>query len=375
MPVPDRTNSPPRQSSPAVELLVTTSPAPVIVGTGLLALDVVYGPESGGTPTVAAGGTCGNVLAGLAFLGWDAYPVGRLAADGAGDRIREDLARWRVHLEFASLAPTAGSPVIVQRISRDTHGAVSHKFSLSCQGCGRWLPTYAPVPAAAMSEAVSALPHPDVCFIDRASAGAAVLSEWAADAGAVVYVEPSGRSTPAQLARIMASAHIVKYSAEHRDFVEQAKRQAGRAFNPVLEVVTQGAAGLRYRLRDDRGWQVSSALPVPQVRDTAGAGDWCTVGILHLAGQGGAPALEYLPPDLVLEALRVGQALSAWTCQYEGARGGMHRTSRADLASSVERLLRADAVLEVAGTGGAGGGMPDDRVALCRDCTDEALVE
>lgn len=361
-------------TSPAAELLTTTDPAPVVVGTGLISLDVVYGPTSGGAPVVAAGGTCGNVLAGLAFLGWDAFPVGRLASDGAGDRIREDLARWRVNLEFTSLAPTSGSPVIIQRITRDAGGEVSHKFSLSCEECGRWLPTYAPVPAAVVKEVVSALPRPDACFIDRASAGALTLAEWAADSGAVVYVEPSGRSTPAQLARLFASAHVVKYSADHRSLVAQAKRYAGNDFDPVLEVETMGAAGLRYRLRGERGWRATSALRVPQIRDTAGAGDWCSVGILHLAGQGGAAALEQLSLDLVDEAIRVGQALSAWTCQYEGARGGMYGTSREDLAASVERLLRHDPLSWVAGNGRTEGVATGARVAVCRDCNHAASI-
>ena len=53
--------------------------APVCVGSGFVALDIVQG-ESGSF--AATGGSCGNVMAILAWLGWSAhissgfYPVG-----------------------------------------------------------------------------------------------------------------------------------------------------------------------------------------------------------------------------------------------------------------------------------------------------------
>ena len=48
---------------------------PTVVGTGLVALDVVV---SGDDVKYFAGGTCGNVLTCLSYLGWDAKPVARL---------------------------------------------------------------------------------------------------------------------------------------------------------------------------------------------------------------------------------------------------------------------------------------------------------
>jgi len=55
------------------------TPRPVVVGTGRLTLDVIV--RQGATPRCQAGGTCGNVLANLAWLGWDAYPLTDLGAD------------------------------------------------------------------------------------------------------------------------------------------------------------------------------------------------------------------------------------------------------------------------------------------------------
>ena len=53
---------------------------PKIIGVGLVSLDFVVGT----TVRSWAGGTCGNVLAILAHLGWDAWPVARLDNDAAG---------------------------------------------------------------------------------------------------------------------------------------------------------------------------------------------------------------------------------------------------------------------------------------------------
>lgn len=51
------------------------------IGTGLIALDIV---ESDSFVFRSAGGSCGNVMTMLAWLGWDALPVGRIGGDVCG---------------------------------------------------------------------------------------------------------------------------------------------------------------------------------------------------------------------------------------------------------------------------------------------------
>ena len=97
---------------------MTTDTRAKVFGTGLIALDLVIGPDSEAPIRSWAGGTCGNVLSILAYLGWDAYPIARMNEDVASDRVRADMRRWKVHLDWADCAPTAHTPIIVQEIRR-----------------------------------------------------------------------------------------------------------------------------------------------------------------------------------------------------------------------------------------------------------------
>jgi hypothetical protein len=60
---------------------------PKVLGTGLIALDVVINTEFDRVPFFWAGGTCGNVMTILSSLGWDSYPVARLNGDSASRRV------------------------------------------------------------------------------------------------------------------------------------------------------------------------------------------------------------------------------------------------------------------------------------------------
>lgn len=69
-------------------------------GTGLVALDVVQSGESSETARAWAGGTCGNVLTVLAYLGWEAYPVSTLGIDEASSLVLDDMRRFGVNIDL-----------------------------------------------------------------------------------------------------------------------------------------------------------------------------------------------------------------------------------------------------------------------------------
>lgn len=316
-------------------------PGRTVVGAGLLALDVVV-PDAPDAPVhLQAGGTCGNVLAALAYLGWESYPVARLGADGPVRRVRSDLGRWGVHLDLVLENPADATPVIAQHIRRLPGGGTTHSFSWRCPVCGADLPRYKPLRLADVEGVMAVLPAADVFFADRTSAGIVRLMRHYRERGAVVVFEPSGAGDPRLFREAIGAAHVIKYSRDRLDDITT------EGDGPRIVIETMGSEGLRYRLADtaDRPgrWKVLPAIPAREVRDTAGCGDWSTAGLIHKMPAGGVEALLKPERDDLESAIRYGQALAAWNCQFEGARGGMYQATKDEFVTSVSALLRGKA--------------------------------
>lgn len=320
-----------------------TSPSKATVfGAGLIALDLVIGVDPEAAIGAWAGGTCGNVLSILAYLGWDAYPIARMNGDPASERVRADMARWGVHLDYASCGPTAHTPIIIQEIRKGRDGRPRHRFSWSCPQCGQWLPSFKPVTARAAEAILPALSRASVFFLDRLSRATLDLANEAAQQGAIVVFEPSGNSTEKLMAEAITLAHIVKYADERLAGV---KGLMSKSATMLIEVQTFGEQGLRYRHRLGGAtprWKHLSAIPAPRLADTCGSGDWCTAGLITMVAAEGAAGLRAATSDKLKDALRYGQALAAWNCGFEGARGGMYSVSQDDFCDQVDRLLQGE---------------------------------
>ena len=318
---------------------MTTITRPKVFGTGLIALDLVVGPDPDTPVRSWAGGTCGNVLSILAYLGWDAYPIARMNDDVASDRVRTDMKRWGVRLDWANCAPTAHAPIIVQEIRRRRDGRPNHRFSWSCPHCGNWLPPFKAITVDAAEKIKPALAGASVFFLDRLSRGTLTLATEASARGALVVFEPSSKATDKLMAEAVAIAHVVKYADRRLDGVPGV--MAGDSA-VLLEVQTLGERGLKYRHRLGRGgsrWMFFKAISAPRLSDTCGAGDWCTAGLIAKAAAGGQIGFRRAGARAVRAALRYGQMLAAWNCGFEGARGGMYSVSREVFRSQITNLL------------------------------------
>jgi len=343
------------------------SSAPVITGTGLLALDLVVPASAPGQPFVMAGGTCGNVLAILSYLGWASYPIGRLNGDAASAALQADLRQWGVRLDFAALEPAAHTPVVVQR-NRERVGGKAHSFSLRCPACGAWLPRHQAVRIDQARSVERRLPGSRVFFFDRVSRAALLLAGQARLSGAVVMFEPGARQDPSLFNEALRVADIVKYSHERLPDLFERERDEG----PPLEIVTLGAEGLRYRSRLPHavGSGMLSGYAASNTGDAAGSGDWCTSFVLDSLAREGRKKFIETRTSALEDALQLGQAAAAWNCGFEGARAGMHKLAADDLQTLLASVVEGKPLDQKIGKRRASGGpqRPRTGVGACTSC-------
>lgn len=318
---------------------------PSIYGTGLIALDLVVSTQPDLPIQSWAGGTCGNVLTILSYLGWNAYPIARLNGDIASIRVKDDMTRWGVKLDFAEQLPTASTPIIVQKNSQDKCGNPIHKFSWHCPNCGAWLPNYKAVTSASAKAIADKIKVPSVFFFDRVSPAALVISKRCKEMGALIFFEPSGKCEPKKLEQALELADIVKYSHERIDSLES---QLADDCKVPLEIKTLGSKGLSFRShlfgKKKCKWFDLEAPIVDSVKDTCGCGDWTTAGIiLKICDQRGAASLHERTFEQIIEAMNYGQALAAWNCGFEGARGGMYSVNRLTFDRDISKILTSRA--------------------------------
>jgi fructokinase len=198
------------------------------------------------------------------------------------------------------------------------------------------------VKAATVPELSNRLPKTDVFYFDRTSRGAVNLAGNARKNGALVVFEPSAESDPSLLADALNTAHIVKVASDRL----RGNSAVLDAKGPLLLIQTLGAEGLRYARIDASGrrhWKSLPAFSVETLRDAAGAGDWCTAGIISAIGALGGDRLSELPDQELQAAIRLGQAMATWNCRYDGARGGMYVSSKAEFDRAISAILRGKA--------------------------------
>jgi sugar/nucleoside kinase (ribokinase family) len=302
---------------------------PACIGIGFVAADIVEGSTE---EFVAAGGSCGNVLAILAWLGWKSVPVTRMGQDWAANVIRKDFEALGVDDTFLSKERAIQTPIVIQRFVQDKSGKRVHRFSLACPECGGWLPRYRASTLGQATEVTSSKIVPKVLYMDRVSPAALRLATWAKERGALIVFEPSSIADERPFQRTVDVCHVLKFSHDRLGHVRDLRETQG----PKIIVETCAEEGLRVRWRGR--WTELSAFQTPRFLDGAGAGDWCTAGLIHGLGSGGANVLETLQKPRLLAALRFGQALAAVNCGYEGARGAMMAMTRAQLAKRLMTL-------------------------------------
>lgn len=302
-----------------------------IAGAGLFALDVVVRSD-GSTAQPALGGSAGNVLSILGALGWTAVPIGVLGDDSAADVLADTFGQIGADLQLLRRFKHRCTPVVYQHQLGNNAGS-THRFTFSCPVCGQVRRPTWDDGHELLNEGVT-LPSAGVFFLDRPTKLGVALARHYADQGALVVFEPSSYGdSPDLFECAMSIAHIVKYADERIEHLAYE-----RATRPLLEIQTRGAEGLRFRISSlDNAWRKMGAYRLPYVRDTSGAGDWCTAGLIYeLFRLGGVSRMA--DHAIVLRALAFGQALSSLNCLTEGARGLLAAWSTREIVASAYEL-------------------------------------
>jgi fructokinase len=304
-------------------------------GSGFITLDIVISERSP-IPKFYAGGSCGNILTILAYLGWKSIPIARIGNDIAGDIIVRDMKSWGVDVSFIQRDETVLSPIILERIR--ISGSPRHKFEMACPFCGTDFPRRKPMLLRSLDQLRSKLPTTEVFYFDRVSPSILSMAREQRKNGALIVFEPVKFKRDAMFEDCLKVADIVKHCyAESMD-------TSSLGVDIPLEIETMSEQGLRYRtnLDKNRGWTTMRAFPIGNLVDSAGAGDWCTAGIVYTLCN--RRTLLSSSRKQIETALNVGQGLAAINCHFEGARGPMYVLGKRKLGSILEQLLKGEPV-------------------------------
>ena len=314
------------------------------VGSGLVTLDIIVDMESPDQYVAQSGGSCGNVMTILAYLGWKTHPIARLGKDHAAKIILDDFAHFGVDTTFIIREAAVNTPTIIEDVRHSRNGSRTHSYTLRCPHCGTYLLRYKAISQELTDRVVKEAERAQVFYFDRISRGILKLARHYRDQGALIVFEPSAIKDARLFGMAAQMTHILKYSQERLSDIASVLGD----YTVPLEIQTLGSGGLRYRRRQGEEqsapWQYMPAFQVSNVFDEAGAGDWCTSGIIHALGRHGATSFWRTRSKGIGKALELGQALAAVNCRFKSARGVMYSLSPQELNSVVLELIRGQAL-------------------------------
>lgn len=281
-----------------------------IAGTGFAALDRVYANNE--KAFEALGGSCGNVLISLAMLERSVVPLLSLGQDAVGNSLVDEFVHAGANTNYITRSQDIASPVLAQWLDIES---AQHSFSFVCPETNEALPAYHPIDEVNVDHARPVLDACAVFYTDRLSDAILRAMETAQESGALVFFEPSSICDEDLFERALQFITILKYSSErlHTRFGNSELKKG------TMAIVTHGSEGLEIRIDGRQEW--CAAFPAAVVRDTCGAGDMVSVGMIDwILGRESSRGGELYIED-VISGVLAGQRLAAVNCEYPGARG------------------------------------------------------
>ena len=314
------------------------APCETVAGAGFIALDILVAGGEDWRVRQRAGGTCGNVLAILSFLGLQSFPIARLGTDKAADLILSDLQSVGVHCQFVHRDPNASTPSVVEFLPEKPGSP--HRFAFTCPKCQRRFPRRSE-PTLEKAQRSIQVVNPGLFFFDRADSTTINLAVSCRERGSLVVFEPDSFVENSNFTNALQVSDVVKYSIQ-RTGQSLETRLLLSDIRPRLVVETMDGGGLRYSIRSqgiaNLSWRHQEPFVVEAPTDQAGAGDWCSAGLIsHLLAI--RPSYRWRERS-VTRALAFGQALAAASILFEGPRGYMEKVSRRAVLRAATSTLR-----------------------------------
>ncbi len=275
-----------------------------VIGTGIFNLDIIVKRDYPEWPQLRpftdnvvmeeVGGTCGNVMSMLSWMGWDARPIACLDDSEEGLKITEDLKRYGCDCRYVTNTPEGGTTMLRCTHKRTADGKHTMSVRAGSPGGSRFPKRHflrardeAPVFMDQLIEV------PSVFFFDDPAAGHRYLAREMKRKGCqIVYFEPSKVATNAELEAVGLS-DIIKFSDENVPDVSFADAYPDKVF-----IQTTGPDGVRIKEKGG-AWYVIEGVKNSSVVDAEGAGDTFTSALINALADGMAMA------DAAREAMRM----------------------------------------------------------------------
>ena len=291
---------------------------PRVLTAGYLTLDLIVRDLGDRDYWDAAGGTCGNVSVFASALGADVSILARVGEDQRGQRLLGNLTASGVNTARIERVARLRTPGIVELVRSTREG--THRFAFRCPVCDTQLPKAAVVSKREAEIHAKCIDNFDAFFFDRATSATVSLAEAAREAGLLVMFEPTSIPRTAWAERAAALSDIVKISRQPGNRMGTWQPTKGASTRLIIE--TLGSRGARFRVQSPRGWgewQVLPAVAQSCIRDTAGAGDWLTAGLIVSL----LPYTDAIAIDSIRASIEYGQRLSAISLAFDGPNGAL----------------------------------------------------
>ena len=299
-----------------------------VIGSGIYNLDTIVvrdypewprlRPFTDNVALEEVGGTCGNVMSILAWLGWDAKPLACLDDSPEGVKITEDLKRYGCDCRYVTNTPDGGTTLLRCTHKKDKDGKHVMSVRVGSPGGSRFPKRHslrardeAPAFLETLDEA------PAVFFFDDSAAGNRLIAKGLKGRGSLIYFEPSKIATNADLEAVSIS-DIIKFSDENIPDVSFAD-----AYDDKLFIQTMGAKGVRFKLQD-QPWMTLSVIPAKGVVDTEGAGDWFTATLINELAEHRMMSIAAHYRDYLVDIIRTAMGIAARSIGHLGSLGLIH---------------------------------------------------